>query len=118
MNVEYDLFGEDTARRIIVEVQHSRERDFFQRFLHYHLVSIVEQAEGHERYRVERDVFTLVVLTTQPRDPERQFSVAVSDLDPLSEQGARLGVYLVRGIGRAAGRGLDDEGRWLDAPDT
>ncbi len=93
VNVEYDLFGEDVGRRVIVEVQHIREQDFFDRFLHYHLVSIVEQAEGHQQYRVERDVFTLVVLTTQPRDPGMQFSVAVSDMDPISEQGARVGVY-------------------------
>ena len=93
VNVEYDLFGEDAARRVIVEIQHIREHDFFDRFLHYHLVSIVEQAEGHRQYRVERDVFTLVVLTTTPRDRELQFSVAVSDMDPISEQGARVGVY-------------------------
>ena len=93
VKVEYDLFGEDAARRVIVEVQHIRESDFFDRFLHYHLVSIVEQAESHQQYRVERDVFTLVVLTTAPRDPGKQFSVAVSDVDPVSEQGTRLGVY-------------------------
>jgi len=93
VNVEYDLFGEDVARRVIVEVQHIRERDFFDRFLHYHLVSVVEQAESHEQYRIERDVFTLVVLTTQPKERELQFSVAVSDMDPVSEQGTRVGVY-------------------------
>jgi hypothetical protein len=93
VNVEYDLFGEDVGRRVIVEVQHIREQDFFDRFLHDHLVSIVEQAEGQPQYRVERDVFTLVVLTTQPRERELQFSVAVSGMDPVSEQGARVGVY-------------------------
>jgi len=93
VKVEYDLFGEDVARRAIVEVQHIREPDFFDRFAHYHLVSIVEQAQSHEQYRVERDVFTLVVLTTAPRGRELQFSVAVSDMDPINEQGQRLGVY-------------------------
>jgi len=56
-------------------------------------VSIVEQAQTHEQCRVERDVFTLVVLTTAPRGRELQFSVAVSDMDPVNEQGQRLGVY-------------------------
>ncbi len=93
MKIEYDLFGEDLAHRLIVEVQHIRERDFFDRFLHYHLVSLVEQAEGHQQYRIGRDVFTLVVLTTEPRERDLRFSVAVSDMDPVSEQGARLGVY-------------------------
>ena len=93
VKVAYDLFGEDTARRVIVELQHIREPDFFDRFLHYHLVSIVEQAQSHQQYRIERDVFTLVVLTTAPRDRELQFSVAVSDMDPISERGAKVGVY-------------------------
>ncbi len=93
VKVEYDLFGEDVVHRVIVEVQHIREPDFFDRFAHYHLVSIVEQAQSHEQYRVERDVFTLVVLTTAPRGRELKFSVAVSDMDPVNEQGQRLGVY-------------------------
>ncbi len=93
VKVAYDLYGEDIARRVIVEVQHIRERDFFDRFLHYHLVSLVEQAESHEKYRLTRDVFTLVVLTTEPKDREMRFSVAISDMDPISEQGARVGVY-------------------------
>ncbi len=93
VKVEYDLFGEDTAHRVIVEVQHIREPDFFDRFAHDHLVSIVEQAQGHEQYRFERDVFTLVVLTTAPRGRELKFSVAVSDMDPVNEQGQRLGVF-------------------------
>jgi len=91
--VKGDLFGEDVEHRVIVEVQHIREPDFFDRFAHYHLVSIVEQAQSHEQYRVERDVFTLVVLTTAPRGRELKFSVAVSDMDPINEQGQRLGVY-------------------------
>lgn len=56
MKVAYDLFGEDPERRVIVELQHIREPDFFDRFLHDHLVSIVEQAQSHEQYRIERDV--------------------------------------------------------------
>ncbi|MFO0604625.1 MAG: hypothetical protein U0324_15690 [Polyangiales bacterium] len=45
------------------------------------------------QYRFERDVFTLVVLTTAPRGRELKFSVAVSDMDPVNEQGQRLGVF-------------------------
>ena len=93
VKVEYDLFAEDVEHRVVVELQHIREQDFFARFLHYHLVSIVEQAQTHQDYRSERTVYTLVILTTEPRARDLRFSVAVSDLDPVSEQGARLGVY-------------------------
>ena len=93
VKIEYDLYAEDTERRVIVEILHVREQDFFDRFLHYHMVSLVEQAESHEKYRILRNVFTLVLLTTAPKEKDLRFSVAVSDMDPMSEQGARLGVY-------------------------
>lgn len=93
VKVEYDLFGEDPTHRVIVEVQHIREEDFFDRFLHYHAVSIVEQATSHAQYAAARDVYTLVVLTREPRERHMRFSVAVSDVDPLNELGQRLGVY-------------------------
>jgi hypothetical protein len=93
VNVEYDLFAEDVKHRVIVEVQHIRERDFFERFLHYHLVGVVEQPLTFEHYRAARTVCTVVVLTTEPRDADHRFSVAVSDMDPVNEQGKHLGVY-------------------------
>lgn len=93
VKVAYDLFGEDVENRIVVELQHIREHDFFARFLHYHVVSIAEQARTHDDYRSERTVYTVVVLTTAPRAKALRFSVAVSDMDPVSEQGAHLGVY-------------------------
>lgn len=93
VKVEYDLFAEDTTHRLIIEVQHVREQDFFDRFLHYHLVALVEQAESHEQYRMQREVYTLVVLTTAPRDKELRFSVATMTMDPVTEQGEGLGVF-------------------------
>jgi len=98
VKVEYDLFGEDLEHRSVVELQHIREQDFFARFLHYHVVSIVEQAHTHEDYRSARTVYTVVLLTTEPRAKDLRFSVAVSDMDPVSEQGARLGVYRHRRV--------------------
>jgi predicted transposase/invertase (TIGR01784 family) len=93
VKVEYDLFAEDEKHRVIVEVQHVRERNFFERFLHYHLVGIIEQVPSHRSYEAVRTVYTLVVLTTEPKDKELRFSVAVSDVDPVDERGRRLGVY-------------------------
>jgi hypothetical protein len=93
VKVEYDLFGEDPTHRVIVEMQHIREDDLFDRFLHYHLVGVVEQAAGHTEYRASRVVYTLVLLTREPREPHLHFSVAVSDMDPTNERGERIGVY-------------------------
>jgi len=93
VDVEYDLFAEDASRRIVVELQHVRENDSFDRFLYYHLIGMVEQISSYANYRFSRDVYTLVVLTRLPRDAALQFSVATCDLDPTDEQGRRLGVY-------------------------
>jgi len=89
----YDLFAEDAERRIIVEIQHVKEEDFFDRFLYYHLISMAEQVRGFAAYCFERTVFTIVVLTSVPRDGSVNFSCAVSDFSPVDERGNRVAVY-------------------------
>jgi hypothetical protein len=89
----YDLFAEDTARRVIVEIQHVKEQDFFDRFLYYHLISMAEQVRSFSSCRFERTVFTIVVLTSVPRDGSVNFSCAVSDFSPVDERGGRVAVY-------------------------
>ena len=43
VDIEYDLFAEDLENRIIVEIQHVQEVDFFDRFMYYHLMGITQQ---------------------------------------------------------------------------
>ena len=93
VNVAYDLFAEDKARRTIVELQHIREDETFDRFLYYHCIGLVEQIASSERYRLERQVFTVVVLTRWPSEERLRFGRAVCDIDPVTEEGAKLGVY-------------------------
>ena len=101
VKIKYDLFAEDTAQRTIIEVQHIHEEDFpstgpghrFNRFLYYHLIGLVEQVRGYTAYRFERTVYTIVVLTTLPRDESLQFSYAVSNMSPVNEQGAQVELY-------------------------
>ena len=89
----YDLFAEDEEQRVIVEIQHVKEEDFFDRFLYYHLISMAEQVRGYDAYCFERTVFTIVVLTSVPRDGSVNFSYAVSDFSPVDERGNRVAVY-------------------------
>ncbi|WP_417916128.1 hypothetical protein [Candidatus Electronema sp. JC] len=89
----YDLFAEDRERRVIVEIQHVKEQDFFDRFLYYHLISMAEQVRSFSSYRFERTVFTIVVLTSVPRDGSVNFSCAVSDFSPVDERGSKISVY-------------------------
>ncbi|TGN99922.1 hypothetical protein PN36_31785 [Candidatus Thiomargarita nelsonii] len=90
---KYDLFAEDTEKRIIVEIQQVKEEDFFDRFLYYHLISMVEQVGGYQAYGFDRTVYTIVVLTSTPRDGSIKFSCAVSDMNPIDEYGDIIEVY-------------------------
>ncbi|WP_062154218.1 PD-(D/E)XK nuclease family transposase [Beggiatoa leptomitoformis] len=90
---KYDLFAEDIEKRIIVEIQHIKEEDFFDRFLYYHLISLVEQIGTYQKYQFEKTVYTIVVLTSLPRDKSVQFSCAVSDMSPIDEHGKKHNIY-------------------------
>ncbi len=89
----YDLFANDKDQRIIVEIQHIKEDDFFDRFLYYHLVSLVEQAGGYREYEFQQTVYTIVVLTSTLRDGSVNFSCAVSDMNPINELGETVEIY-------------------------
>jgi len=93
VKTKYDLFAEDEEQRIIVEIQHVKEEDFFERFLYYHVISIAEQVKGYEAYRFDRTVYTIVVLTSVPRDKSINFSVAVSDMNPIDEFNQKTEIY-------------------------
>ena len=105
VDIEYDLFAEDTEKRVIVELQHIQEEDLFDRFLYYHLIALAQQVsirkllnprvKTYEDYRFNKTVYTLVVVTgkSHKREEIPKFSHAVSDMDPVNEFGERLGVY-------------------------
>ncbi len=90
VNIRYDLFAEDPARRAIVEMQHIRDDDTFDRFLYYHLIGQVEQVQGSETYRFQRRVYTVVVLTRFPSKEALQFDVGVLDSKLNTLQGEEL----------------------------
>ena len=48
----YDLFAEDKENRVIVDIQHARYRDHYDRFLHYHCAALLEQVINAENYRL------------------------------------------------------------------
>ncbi len=100
VDIEYDLFAEDTEKRIIVEIQHIQVAAhlcvaIFERFLYYHIIGLAEQVRSHADYRFDKTVYTVVVLTGSPRQQENntKFSVATSNMDPVNEFGDRLSVY-------------------------
>ncbi|HEU4410462.1 MAG TPA: hypothetical protein VFS43_34725 [Polyangiaceae bacterium] len=93
VDVKYDLFAEDARKRLVVELQHVRENDSFDRFLYYHLIGQAEQIQSASDDRFRRTVYTIVVLTRRPSDPALRFDVAAQDGDLRDLGGAKLGVY-------------------------
>ena len=93
VDIEYDLFAEDPESRIVVEIQHVKERHFYNRFLYYHLISLVEQVKNSKAYQFDRTVYTIVVLTSPYSENEIDFSVAITDFSPVNEFNRKVNVY-------------------------
>ncbi len=90
VQIKYDLFTEDIEQRIVIEIQHVKEEDFFygtccRRFLYYHLISIIEQVASYEEYATPKAVYTIVVLTSVPRDGSINYSWGQNLMNLLTE---------------------------------
>jgi len=87
VKVEFDCYAEDKKNRVIVEIQHDNDPDHYDRFLHYHCVALLEQAENYKNYRPDLTVYTIVVLTSGDK---HKTDVAVIDFDPKDRNGKAL----------------------------
>ena len=63
VKAKFDLYAEDVKNRIIVEIQHNRLDDHYDRFYYYHNLGIIEQVKSYADYRIRKKVYTIVVLT-------------------------------------------------------
>jgi len=88
VDVKYDLYAEDLKNRVIVDVQHERHNDHYDRFLYYGCVAIVEQIAKAKNYRPDLTVYTIVVLTSGDRHKE---DITITDMDPKNKHGKSLG---------------------------
>ncbi len=84
----FDLYAEDKKNRVIVDIQHERYEDHYDRFLHYHCEALLEQIASSESYRHHLKVFTLVVLTSGDRHKK---DISIIDFDPKDLKGNGLG---------------------------
>ena len=86
----FDLFAEDKKNRIIVDIQHARYADHYDRFLYYHCSALIEQALTASDYRPPRQVFTIVVLTSGDK---YKTDIAITDFAPRKLDGTPLLVF-------------------------
>ncbi len=84
----FDLFAQDIKNRVIVDIQHERYADHYNRFMHYHIAAILEQVANARDYRPPMTVFTIVVLTSGDKHKR---DISVTDFDPRDMKGNPLG---------------------------
>ena len=98
INFKYDIFAEDTKKRIVIEIQKVEYDHNFDRFLHYHLQAITEQQRSSEDYSVDKTVYTIVVMTAPYKINEktREFyrdEVLISTLNPRNLKGVERKLF-------------------------
>jgi len=84
----FDLFAEDKKHRTIVDIQHVRSPDHYNRFLHYHCAALLQQVVSSKDYRPDLKVFTIVVLTS---GDTHQVDMSHIDFDPKDRYGRAIG---------------------------
>jgi predicted transposase/invertase (TIGR01784 family) len=84
----FDLYAEDKTNRIIVDIQHRRDSDHYDRFLHYHCAALLEQIKNSTDYRPKLAVYTIVVLTSGDK---HKSPLSIIDFDPKTMKGESLG---------------------------
>ena len=84
----FDLFAEDKKNRIIVDIQHKRLSDHYDRFLHYRCAALLEQISTSYSYATNMRVFTIVVLTSGDK---HKTDITITDFEPKNLQGKGIG---------------------------
>lgn len=93
VDIRFDLYAEDDQHRAIVELQHVRETDMFARFNYYHLSAQLEQVRSAKKYKPDRTVYTIVVLTRLPEDENLRFDIASQSSDLITHDGRPLQLF-------------------------
>jgi len=87
VEIKFDLYAEDKKNRIIVDIQHERHTDHYDRFLYYHCIALLQQIKSAANYRPPLGVYTIVVLTSGDKHKR---DVSVIDFDPKDLEGQPL----------------------------
>jgi len=84
VDTKFDLFAEDKKNRIIVDIQHKRYSDHYDRFLHYHSIALIEQIRNSSNYSTPMKVYTIVVLTSGDKHKK---DITITDFRPMDLDG-------------------------------
>ncbi len=91
IDIKFDIFAESSDNRIIVEMQRMDYDYNFDRFLDYFLAAIIELQKNYKSYKIEKTVYTIVLITA-PYIINKQGlpvkdDVLISELNPKNLKG-------------------------------
>jgi len=79
IDFKYDIFAESEDHRIVVELQRVEYDYHFDRFLNYHYSAITELQRSHKEYKIEAEVYTIVLLTEAYTVKDKNTGMPVKD---------------------------------------
>ncbi len=82
-----DLFAIDKKNRLIVDIQHKRDKDHYDRCLHYHCAALLEQITSSANHEHDMRVYTIVVLTSGDK---HKTDILVTDFSPKKLDGTHI----------------------------
>ncbi len=80
VNFKYDIFAETLDHRVIVEIQKIDYDYNFDRFLLYHNMALAELQRSSREYKIEKTVYTIVVVTEPYRMKDRKGALIKHDI--------------------------------------
>ncbi|HLP49119.1 MAG TPA: Rpn family recombination-promoting nuclease/putative transposase [Candidatus Kapabacteria bacterium] len=98
ISISYDIFAESLDHRVMVEIQRVDYDYNFDRFLHYHMMSIAELQRNAKEYRIEKTVYTVVVMTAPYKIMQKTGEpvideVMISSVDPRNLKDRVINLY-------------------------
>ena len=94
----YDIFAESKDHRVVVEMQRVEYDYHFDRFLHYHFGAVIELQKAASDYKIDKKVFTIVLLTAPYTIKDGSGSpvkddILVSSADPVNLEGRKVQIF-------------------------
>ncbi len=83
----FDLYAVDEENRVIIDIQHKRYSDHYDRFLHYHFIALLQQISSSTNYKPPMNVYTIVVLTSGDK---YKTDISITDFRPQDLKGNYL----------------------------
>ena len=101
-NIDFkmDIFAESEDKRVIIEIQRVAYDTHFDRFLGNFLNTITEQQQSSKNYAIEKEVYSIIILTTPYKLLEKygrqqivEDEILIQNLDPENLQGKRINIF-------------------------